>query len=167
MESLGRFWYYLKATQGPHCCVSNFRTTENSYRGRDIWREVHCLVAPILSISDPASHRDPASSLEDRIRFPGSFDAQDSLQLPTLKPTGIGATVVRVSTSHLLHSQTNHVYLELPAPQMILCMRAILCATRVMFSSWTLKFTTSPALTSHGSVALVGNSLVGSQLVGS
>ena len=40
MESLGRFWYYLKATQGPHCCVSNFRTTENSYRGRDIWREV-------------------------------------------------------------------------------------------------------------------------------
>ena len=40
MESLGRFWYYLEATQGPHCCVSNFRTTENSYRGRDIWREV-------------------------------------------------------------------------------------------------------------------------------
>ena len=40
MESLGRFWYYLKATQGPHCCVSNFRTTENSYRGWDIWREV-------------------------------------------------------------------------------------------------------------------------------
>ena len=40
MESLGRFWYYLKATQGPHCCVSNFRTAENFSRGRDIWREV-------------------------------------------------------------------------------------------------------------------------------
>ena len=23
MESLGRFWYYLKATQGPHCCMFN------------------------------------------------------------------------------------------------------------------------------------------------
>ena len=40
MESLGRFWYYLKATQGPHCCMFNFRTAENSSRGRDIWREV-------------------------------------------------------------------------------------------------------------------------------
>ena len=30
----------LKATQGPHCCMFNFRTAENSSRGRDIWREV-------------------------------------------------------------------------------------------------------------------------------
>ena len=41
MESLGRFWYYLKATQGPHCCMFNYRTAENSSRGQDIWREVH------------------------------------------------------------------------------------------------------------------------------
>ena len=40
MESLDRFWYYFKATQGPHCCMFNFRTAENSYRGRDIWRKV-------------------------------------------------------------------------------------------------------------------------------
>ena len=40
MESLGRFWYYLKATQGPHCCMFNYRTAENSSRGQDIWREV-------------------------------------------------------------------------------------------------------------------------------
>ena len=40
MDSLGRFWYYLRATQGPHCCMFNFHTTENSSRGRDIWREV-------------------------------------------------------------------------------------------------------------------------------
>ena len=40
MDSLGRFWYYSRATQGPHCCMSTFRRTENSYRGLDIWRKV-------------------------------------------------------------------------------------------------------------------------------
>ena len=40
MDSLGRFWYYLRATQGPHCWMFTFRRTKNSYRGWDIWRKV-------------------------------------------------------------------------------------------------------------------------------
>ena len=80
MESLGRFWYYLKATQGPHCCMFNFRTTENSSRGRDIWREVRGGVGH-LSGGHPSHPACPDQSwrwrqistcLEDYLSFPPS-----------------------------------------------------------------------------------------------
>ena len=57
MESLGRFWYYLKATQGPHCCMFNYRTTKNSSRGQDIWREVpeHYHKSSIVAVTSTSS----------------------------------------------------------------------------------------------------------------
>ena len=73
MESLGRLWYYLEATQGPHCCMSNLCTTENSSRGRDIWREVPRNVCPVC----PFPHGRKAGSRNEGIILRWSITIKD------------------------------------------------------------------------------------------
>ena len=48
--SVIRLWCYLWAVSGPHCCMFTFRRTENSYRGRDIWRKVPVRYSSFLAL---------------------------------------------------------------------------------------------------------------------
>ena len=100
MESLGRFWYYLKATQGPHCCMFNFRTAENSSRGRDIWREVpweivlqgHRAQPGVASVGTGWAEQSPKSakkSLAWRPSMATTCDLNSSSSLPNCDATNI------------------------------------------------------------------------------
>ena len=52
MDSSGiRLWCYLRAVPGPHCWMSFFRRTKNSYRGLDIWRKMPARPLPMVKDS--------------------------------------------------------------------------------------------------------------------
>ena len=83
MDSLDRFWYYSRDTLGPHCCISTFRRTENSYQGLDIWRKVrgenrqHC----------PSIHAQPRpmERLVNTRHWRGKTDTSPIEELPFFK----------------------------------------------------------------------------------
>ena len=107
MDSLGRLWYYLKATQGPHCCMFNFRTAENSSRGRDIWREVPWEIVlqgsraqpRVASVGTGWAEQSPKSakkSLAWRPSMATTCDLNSSSSLPNCDATNI-LTVTNIS----------------------------------------------------------------------